>query len=85
MMTRSRTSRILTIAALAVCCLASQADARTVLKSICRVKGQEELSLQGMGLVVGLKGSGDGGNFTPMGTVMTFRTRFINRSDASAS
>src|SRR5215471_3053182 len=41
------------------------AEARTLLKSICRVKGQEENSLQGLGLVVGLKGTGDGGNFLP--------------------
>ena len=33
---------------------------RTLLKNICRVKGQEENTLQGLGLVVGLKGTGDG-------------------------
>ena len=38
---------------------------RTLLKNICRVKGQEENTLQGLGLVVGLKGTGDGGNFLP--------------------
>jgi flagellar P-ring protein FlgI len=53
------------LAILVACCLNCEAQARTVLKSICRVKGQEEISLQGMGLVLGLKGSGDGGNFTP--------------------
>jgi len=41
------------------------AEARTTLKSICRVKGQEENTLQGLGIVVGLKGTGDGGNFAP--------------------
>ena len=40
-------------------------SARTLLKTICRVKGQEENTLQGLGLVVGLKGTGDGGNFLP--------------------
>jgi flagellar P-ring protein FlgI len=30
------------------------------VRDICRVKGQEENTLQGMGLVVGLKGTGDG-------------------------
>ncbi len=40
-------------------------QARTTLKSICRVKGQEENTLQGLGIVVGLKGTGDGGNFSP--------------------
>ncbi|MGD0517956.1 MAG: flagellar basal body P-ring protein FlgI [Thermoguttaceae bacterium] len=42
-----------------------QADARTVLKSICRLKGQEENTLQGLGIVVGLKGTGDGSSFLP--------------------
>lgn len=41
------------------------AQARTLLKNICRVKGQEEITLQGMGIVVGLKGTGDGGAFSP--------------------
>ena len=40
-------------------------QARTLLKNICRVKGQEQNTLQGLGLVVGLKGTGDGGNFLP--------------------
>jgi flagellar P-ring protein precursor FlgI len=50
------------------CCLlagAPTAQARTLLKNICRVKGQETNTLQGLGLVVGLKGTGDGGNFQP--------------------
>ncbi len=42
-----------------------QLEARTLLKNICRLKGQEENTIQGLGLVVGLKGSGDGGNFLP--------------------
>ncbi|NLX95091.1 MAG: flagellar basal body P-ring protein FlgI [Rhodopirellula sp.] len=45
--------------------LAAPADARTTLESICRVKGQEENTLQGLGIVVGLKGTGDGANFLP--------------------
>jgi flagellar P-ring protein precursor FlgI len=32
---------------------------------ICRVKGQEENTLQGLGLVVGLNGTGDGADFGP--------------------
>lgn len=39
--------------------------ATTRLKDICRLKGQEENTLHGLGLVVGLKGTGDGGNFLP--------------------
>jgi flagellar P-ring protein precursor FlgI len=45
--------------------LAASAPARTTIKNICRLKGQEENTLQGIGIVVGLKGSGDGGNFLP--------------------
>ncbi len=36
------------------------------IKDICRLKGQEENTLQGLGLVVGLKGTGDGGDIKPM-------------------
>jgi flagellar P-ring protein precursor FlgI len=50
------------LAAWAVMASAANAQSpRTPLKSICRLKGQEENRLQGMGLVVGLKGTGDGG------------------------
>ena len=45
---------------------AAPAEARTLLKTICRVKGQEENTLQGLGIVVGLKGTGDGGSSLPM-------------------
>jgi flagellar P-ring protein precursor FlgI len=44
---------------------AAPADGQTLLGSICRVKGQEENTLQGLGFVVGLNGSGDGGRFLP--------------------
>ncbi len=40
------------------------AFAGTKLETLCRIKGQEENSLQALGLVVGLKGTGDG-KFTP--------------------
>lgn len=43
----------------------STAQAQIRLKNICRVKGQEQNTLHGMGLVVGLRGSGDGGGFLP--------------------
>lgn len=39
-------------------------SAGTRLESLCRIKGQEENSLQAMGIVVGLNGTGDG-SFTP--------------------
>jgi len=44
---------------------ASPLEARTVLKNICRVKGQEENTLHGLGLVVGLAGTGDSGDYLP--------------------
>jgi len=44
---------------------APKAEAATRIKDICRVKGQEENTLHGLGLVVGLKGTGDGGRFLP--------------------
>ncbi len=44
--------------------------ARPRLESICTVAGQQELRLVGMGLVTGLKGTGDGGKFLPMARAM---------------
>ncbi len=44
---------------------ASEAKATTRIKDISRIKGQEENTLQGWGLVVGLNGTGDGGSFLP--------------------
>jgi len=41
------------------------APGQTTVKSICRVKGQEQNTLHGLGFVVGLKGTGDGGDFLP--------------------
>lgn len=35
------------------------------LKDICRIKGQEANTLNGLGIVVGLSGTGDGGNSLP--------------------
>ena len=48
-----------------VAMLVSPAAAVTRIKDISRLKGQEENTLQGWGLVVGLNGTGDGGNFLP--------------------
>src|SRR5579862_5454614 len=39
--------------------------ARLTLKSICRIKGQEENTIQGLGVVVGLKGTGDSASYLP--------------------
>jgi len=49
---------------LAVAPAAASAGMR--LEDICRIKGQEENTLHGLGIVVGLKGTGDGGDFAPM-------------------
>jgi len=40
-------------------------QARTLVKNICHIKGQEENTLQGLGLVVGLKGTGDSAGSAP--------------------
>ncbi len=53
------------IIALGLWAAAMPARGQTPLKSICRVKGQEENTLRGLGIVVGLEGTGDGGNFLP--------------------
>jgi flagellar P-ring protein FlgI len=45
--------------------MAMPAEARVLIKNICRVKGQEENTLHGLGLVVGLKGTGEGAEFLP--------------------
>jgi flagellar P-ring protein FlgI len=39
--------------------------ARLTLKSICRLKGQEENTIQGLGVIVGLKGTGDSSTYLP--------------------
>jgi flagellar P-ring protein precursor FlgI len=50
---------------LATSILSTPVFARTTIRNICRLKGQEENTLQGIGIVVGLKGTGDGSNFLP--------------------
>jgi flagellar P-ring protein FlgI len=47
------------IACCVVLVLAGDSSARTRLKNICRVKGQEENVLRGMGVVLGLNGTGE--------------------------
>jgi len=43
----------------------SASAARLMLKSICRIKGQEENTIQGLGVIVGLKGTGDSSTYLP--------------------
>ncbi len=58
--TNVRFSYALTCVAVAFLAIATSAHAQRRVRDICRVKGQEENTLQGLGLVVGLKGTGDG-------------------------
>ncbi|MBS0208787.1 MAG: flagellar basal body P-ring protein FlgI [Planctomycetes bacterium] len=78
------------IAAVAVAWLglaASPAFATTRLKDICRVKGQESNTLHGLGIVVGLPGTGDGGTFLPtirsLATAMDLMKNPIGKSGAA--
>ena len=50
---------------LAVWSFTSTGVAQTRIRNICHVKGQEESVLVGMGLVVGLNGTGDGNDHMP--------------------
>jgi flagellar P-ring protein precursor FlgI len=54
-----------TVLALLLGLVPSAARAETRVKDVCRVKGQEQAVLHGLGLVVGLRGTGDGGRFLP--------------------
>ncbi|MBX3424997.1 MAG: flagellar basal body P-ring protein FlgI [Pirellulales bacterium] len=58
--------RILILAALLAVAVASSASARTPLRNICRIKGQEENVLRGLGLVVGLAGTGEAADAATM-------------------
>jgi flagellar P-ring protein precursor FlgI len=46
-------------------CATNTFAARLTLKSICRIKGQEENTIQGLGVIVGLKGTGDSASYLP--------------------
>ena len=55
-----KNTKALLILVLGLAMVASQqASARTALRNICRIKGQEENVLRGLGLVVGLNGTGE--------------------------
>ncbi len=68
-----KTTLLLAFAVFALAFLpnATQAQNDLRIKDICRLKGQEENTLQGLGLVVGLKGTGDGGDIKPMVRALT--------------
>ena len=55
------TNKTLFAAAAIVALMAGSSEAaNTTVGDICRVKGQESVTLHGMGIVVGLGGTGDG-------------------------
>ncbi|MHC4406818.1 MAG: flagellar basal body P-ring protein FlgI [Planctomycetota bacterium] len=62
-----KSTAIYPLTALLALCWAMTAPvaAGTKLKHVCRVEGQEETTLRGLGLVTGLKGTGDGANSLP--------------------
>ena len=65
-MNNKTVQNLITAITILLCLITTQTlEARTTLKSICRLKGQEENTLQGLGIVVGLKGTGDGSSFLP--------------------
>ncbi len=69
---------------------ASFAAGRTQLRNICHVKGQEENTLRGMGLVVGLNGTGEAGDLQTMRAlssameIMGSPVSITGRSDAKS-
>lgn len=66
MLNQSRNSLLLISAVSMIALVATPSFGRTQLKNICRVKGQEENVLRGVGLVVGLNGTGESNDPTTM-------------------
>ncbi|TWT73533.1 Flagellar P-ring protein precursor [Posidoniimonas polymericola] len=62
----AKTNFILPIVLLALAPQLALAVGRTELRNICHVKGQEENTLRGLGLVVGLNGTGEAGDLQTM-------------------
>src|SRR5262249_19300448 len=61
-----RAARTALAALMLVVALTAPAHARAKLENICTLAGQSEQRLIGLGLVTGLKGTGDGGKYLPM-------------------
>ena len=74
----------LVAAAMLVAVCESPVHARTKLESICAISGQNEVRLVGMGLITGLKGTGDGGKFTPMINALGMAFRKLNNPATGA-
>jgi flagellar P-ring protein precursor FlgI len=78
----------LLIACLVVSLLPGLASARTRLKNLCRIKGQEENTLRGWGLVVGLNGTGeanDGPTMRALARAMEIMGNPVAQPDARQS
>src|SRR5438105_223917 len=58
--------RAIFVAAAFVAACTGEVQARPRLENICSISGQQEQRLIGLGLVTGLKGTGDGGKYLPM-------------------
>jgi flagellar P-ring protein precursor FlgI len=56
--------------------------AQTRVADICRVKGQEENQLVGLGLVTGLRGTGDGGSYLPTVRALATAMQFLGNPTA---
>ena len=54
------------------------ATAKIKLENICTVHGQEEIDLIGIGLVVGLDGTGDGGSAAPTIRALAAAMKVLN-------
>ncbi|HEX6987580.1 MAG TPA: flagellar basal body P-ring protein FlgI, partial [Planctomycetaceae bacterium] len=72
-----RSLRIIALAA-AVALVADAAPARVRLEHICAVAGPKEVKLTGLGLVVGLKGTGDGGKNLPLARALATAMKLHN-------
>jgi flagellar P-ring protein precursor FlgI len=72
-------------AAAVVAAFAGRAEARTRLENICTISGQHEQRLIGLGLVTGLKGTGDGGKYLPMINALGAALVQLNNPASSAA
>ncbi|MDP1795938.1 MAG: flagellar basal body P-ring protein FlgI [Planctomycetaceae bacterium] len=74
-MISQRSLRLIGIVALVAGLLTSGAEARPRLENICTIQGQQEVRLNGLGLVTGLTGTGDGAKNIP--TVRALRAALM--------
>jgi flagellar P-ring protein precursor FlgI len=75
--TRTR-GLVLAAAFLTLLVRAPDASARVRLENICSIYGQKEIKLTGIGLVIGLNGTGDGGDNLPAMRALASALRVMN-------